>query len=308
MILLILMKLMKLEGAISMKKTFLTLSVSAVLLLSACNDKDNVKIEPKAATQTQVATEQKTEFPALNVKTVDIFNKGETIEIPSNKGEKEQASLFTYVNLAETQVAWLNQLLLNTQYKQGINYLKHLNQINETQESQPEVLPTILSKANLTQLFTLIHQRSLEVAKKNGNRGMEFAVQTTYLGQKNNWVGFHNTIYSYEGGAHGIEISEYLNIDVDKQSLVTLDQLIDKKDQPAILNALWKVYDDLSKEANFNTNYIEKTDFYISPDFYFDQDGVNFVYQPYALFPYAFGEITLTLPWEQQEAELIKFE
>lgn len=137
---------------------------------------------------------------------------------------------------------------------------------------------------------------------------MEFAVQTTYLGQKNNWVGFHNTIYSYEGGAHGIEVSEYLNIDVDKQSLVTLDQLIDKKDQPAILDALWKVYDDLSKEANFNTNYIEKADFYISPDFYFDQDGVNFVYQPYALFPYAFGEITLTLPWEQEEAELIKFE
>ena len=51
--------------------------------------------------------------------------------------------------------------------------------------------------------------------------------------------------------------------------------------------------------------FIEKNQFYISPNFLFDIDGMTFIYQPYEIGPYSMGNIELKLSWNQLK-EIIK--
>ncbi|MFZ7157555.1 RsiV family protein [Avibacterium gallinarum] len=84
---------------------------------------------------------------------------------------------------------------------------------------------------------------------------------------------------------------------------MTLEKLVSQENQPKLRNVLWKVHtQDLEQgEAPFTS----LEDFYISPEFYFDQEGIHFVYPPYELNSYAEGERTLDLYWGQTEIELL---
>ncbi|MFZ7274074.1 RsiV family protein [Avibacterium avium] len=280
-----------------MKKTLLPLLIVAAFGLSACNEQNKTAEKP----QVQASEKISQNFPALRVENSIIFDKHETLPLKLESGDTIDAQITTFVNVLETQVPWLNQLLIANQYEDGLSYFK----LNYTQPANADIKPKANpSKQDLEQLFAKIHQEGIQSIKANGNWGAEFAVHLSYVGQKNNWVVFRKEIYTYSGGAHGLQVGGYLNIDVEKQAVLSLDDLIDKKDQPALSEKLWKIYTALPE--NQGDIYADKSDFYISPEFYFDQNGLNFVYPPYALFPYAYGETTLTLPWYSDEMKLIK--
>ncbi|SUB24409.1 RsiV family protein [Avibacterium avium] len=280
-----------------MKKTLLPLLIVAALGLSACNEQNKNAEKP----QVQASEKISQNFPALRVENSIIFDKHETLPLKLESGDKIDAQITTFVNVPETQVPWLNQLLLTKQYEAGVDYLESDDTPLTDAEIQAQANP---SKQDLEQLFARIHQDAIQSVKVDGSWGAEFAVHLSYVGQKNNWVVFRKEIYTYSGGAHGLQVGGYLNIDVEKQAVLSLDDLIDKKDQPALSETLWKIYTALPE--NQGDIYADKANFYISPEFYFDQNGLNFVYPPYALFPYAYGETTLTLPWHSDEMKLIK--
>ncbi|MFU2076989.1 DUF3298 and DUF4163 domain-containing protein [Avibacterium endocarditidis] len=280
-----------------MKKTLLPLLIVAAFGLSACNEQNKNAEKP----QVQASEKISQNFPALRVENSIIFDKHESLPLKLESGDKIDAQITTFVNVPETQVPWLNQLLLIKQYEAGVDYLESDDTPLTDAEIQAQANP---SKQDLEQLFARIHQDAIQSVKVDGSWGAEFAVYLSYVGQKNNWVVFRKEIYTYSGGAHGLQVGGYLNIDVEKQAVLSLDDLIDKKDQPALSEILWKIYTALPE--NQGDIYADKANFYISPEFYFDQNGLNFVYPPYALFPYAYGETTLTLPWHSDEMKLIK--
>lgn len=285
-----------------MKKLLIPLFVAATLSLAACNDQNQTATTVKSQAQT---SEEKNlqNFPALHVKDVTVFDKDQVVPV-SLDGVKTESHVNTFVNLSETQVPWLNELLISKQYEEGLNYFTEFTESSNQNSNEDLKANATPSKQNLMDLFAKIHKHSIESVQESGSIGSELVLHMSYIGQRNNLVTFRNDIYTYSGGAHGLQIGSYLNINVEKQSVISLDDIIDKKDQPTLLKALWEIYSNLPE--NSDGTFTEKQDFTISPQFYFDQNGINFIYPPYALFPFVYGETRLTLPWDSDEANLIK--
>ena len=154
-------------------------------------------------------------------------------------------------------------------------------------------------KAQLLKAFEKDFNDSLAEVRDGPVSGMEVSAELRYLGQRDNIVSFSVFNYSFSGGAHGLFATTYINIDVDKKSIITLDKLMTKANQTKAKALLWDAYllespvDENGKRETFTA----KADFDISNQFYFTNDGIVFSYAPYELGPFADGEKTLTLPW-----------
>ncbi|MFU2059252.1 DUF3298 domain-containing protein [Avibacterium volantium] len=286
-----------------MNKTVLALSFSAIFLLSACDDKQVAELQQKLQQAEKMQQSQQQEinqlqnelnaqkslFPALQVEISPIFQKEETLTL---KNAESTATIKVSVSMPETHIEWLDELL--RQY--WGRYIQY-----EKGNEEPKL--TAITQDQLKKSLEQIYQEYREEILTEGTIGKDFSISPYYLGQRQNWLGFRVSIYNYGGGAHGFNMSHYLNVDVQQKSLITLEKLVAQENQAALLDALWKIYtQDLAKgEEPFTSRDL----FYISPEFYFDQEGVHFVYPPYALNSYAEGERTLDLYWGQTEIDLL---
>lgn len=108
----------------------------------------------------------------------------------------------------------------------------------------------------------------------------------------------------YMGGAHGLPNAEYLIFDMDLQSQIVLNDVLEKNKQGDFYNLAYdafKVY--LEQELGLKTEqdikeYGETWQFDLPENFYFDKKGINLVYQPYQMGGFAQGFIELNLPYE----------
>lgn len=271
-----------------MKKSLIGLALSSLLLLSACEDEaltEKLLQAERTIIQLKVelAKQQKTQgFPVLQPKTLTLFDKKETIKFAANLNEKTndaQAEIAASLRILDTGIEWLDQL--------------------QMQQTSKQITQNAVEGKRVTQ--EMLRQQMEQQCQKMGNEviaeqlfnGESFELDTTLVGQRENVVTLRQTRDTYLGGVHGMRESFYLNFDVEKQRLITLETLAPKQAQGELTDTLWRIY----KDDFANGWAIEKADFNISPEFYFNQNGVNFVYPPYILGSYAEGEITLTLSW-----------
>ncbi|WP_048736316.1 RsiV family protein [Necropsobacter massiliensis] len=291
-----------------MPKSVPALLIIAVLL-SACHDEEASRLQQQlrqsqqTISRLQAATEKaqteltqlKADVPALQVKITELFNQQAQIEFNAkaeNNPDIAQATVNTCDYLPETGVQWLDNLLIKKQY----GYL-----INFDEKSQPE--SDNPGKADLIKLLESIHTRAVNEIKQEPTPGFDLCINANYLGQRQNVVSFEEALSTYNGGAHGMHYLFYTNIDINKKAIIGLDDLVVTGARPRLTEFLWKDYID--NVINGEPPFIAKEDFHISPQFYFSPEGIHFVYPPYALNAYAYGDVTLILPWGAIEENLI---
>lgn len=290
-----------------MKHNIPAMMIATILTLSACKDNDTAKkfqlaeqqiIQLKADLDKSRSElnklngellKMRSEIPLLKTKIVPLFHK--QAEFKANQKQLETArydksSIHYEVNTIETGIEWLDNLL----YEQQIE--KKFGQ---------KINPLIPNKTRFLAILEEHYAQDHELIQQFDTQGIEYLIHTSYLGQRENIATF-NIFRHYDfGGAHPFYLNEYLPIDLETKSLITLDDLFEPSKQTTVKDILWKEY-LIINEVHINPQketelYINKEDFFLAESFYFNHEGINFVYSPYSIGPYAQGEITLTIDW-----------
>lgn len=260
-----------------MKKTLLAALIGSAVLLSACQDKDaQAKIEQLNQTVAQLTAENtqlKNTPAALFPEKLVIFDKTETVTYPADKEnelEESQGEIKFHFSTLKTNINWLDKLLLEWSIS------------GNTTE-------------NLEKNFNNTKKEMLEYRLGSS----EQTASLNFIGQKERLATFSRYDYTYAGGAHGMFSESYFIVDLLDHKVLTLQDFFSDKNK--LENILWETY------VNSNaTPFINKSDFYVSNDFYFASDGVHFVYPPYAIGPFVEGIMEIKLPWfEVSRLELI---
>ena len=106
----------------------------------------------------------------------------------------------------------------------------------------------------------------------------------------------------YTGGAHGIYMSTFLNLDLKTLSPIRLDDLFEGDYKETLTDLLWKqlmadnnvgtrqALEDMGYATTGNLEPIEN--FYLAPT------GITFYYNVYEIAPYVMGTTQITLSYE----------
>lgn len=106
----------------------------------------------------------------------------------------------------------------------------------------------------------------------------------------------------YTGGAHGIYMTTYLNMDLLHIRPIRLEDLFVEDYQDALTDLLWnqlmadhgaKTREELEDMGYGSTGEIAPTE-----NFYLEKDGITFFYNVYEITPYAMGAVQIKLPYE----------
>ena len=264
------------------KKLFLLL-LSSLFLLSACEQ--------------QVAS-AKSSFPSLQTKNVTLFEKSEQVRFEPNDGEDyfsddepTEAELNYFFNSVETGVQWLDNSIIR-------EILVTLNQDNELSDKiDLNIVKKGEEKTVLLNKLQKNYDEELYKLKEGGYLGTVYSIETTYIGQRQNIITFSQVRNVYLGGPHGTYSTRYLNFDVDKKTLLSLNDVFPRDNQKKLKDLLWENYKAKTTSTENENTFISKEKFHISTEFYFSPDGINFVYAPAVLTPFEKGETTLQLYW-----------
>ncbi len=112
------------------------------------------------------------------------------------------------------------------------------------------------------------------------------------------------SLYSYQGGAHGSYASVYLNFSPRTGKLLHLQDLISPNHMTAFMQVAKKHFDRaISEEALTEEDFwFPEEGFYVPEVFGLLPEGMTFVYGIYEIAPYAAGEITFTIPYKELQA------
>ncbi|ADV44563.1 DUF3298 and DUF4163 domain-containing protein [Bacteroides helcogenes] len=106
----------------------------------------------------------------------------------------------------------------------------------------------------------------------------------------------------YTGGAHGIYMSTFLNIDLRTLSPVRLDDLFVSDYKEALTDLLWNQLMADNKVATRqeleDMGYATTGDLEPTENFYISGEGITFYYNVYDIAPYVMGPVKITLPYE----------
>ena len=264
------------------KKLFL-LILSSLFLLYACE---------------QQVDSAKSSFPSLQTKNVTLFEKSEQVRFEPNDGEDyfsddepTEAELNYFFNSVETGVQFLDNSIIR-------EILVTLNQDNELSDKiDLNIVKKGEEKTVLLNKLQKNYDEELYKLKEGGYLGTVYSIETTYIGQRQNIITFSQVRNVYLGGPHGTYSTRYLNFDVDKKTLLSLNDVFPRDNQKKLKDLLWENYKAKTTSTENENTFVSKEKFHISTEFYFSPDGINFVYAPAVLTPFEKGETTLQLYW-----------
>lgn len=310
-----------------MKKSLLSLLVSSIFVLSACNEQETQALTQKlkeaeqtitqlkadveksqqalnaykAETETKLAEAEKAKLnvPYLKVDIESLFKKSETIKLKNNEF-RDEVMIDYFVSIPKTQFDWLDNLVIR-QILNNYNFDMTKDEANDLHNRKIDVNKVTGSeREELLKWIEKSYAEDLEAIKDGFN--IDQTIRTSYLGQRENIVTFSQLFYSYAGGAHGMFGTNYINIDVNTQRIITLNTLVTKANQDKLKELLWQQYEYRNQALSTHGEAVEpftsKKDFGVVDNFYFGDDGVTFVFPVYAIGAYAEGEIELTVSWD----------
>lgn len=139
---------------------------------------------------------------------------------------------------------------------------------------------------------------SVPPVDNTGIRLLEQTVSVKAVNVNSRYAVFEIYHYMYGGGAHPIYSSSFVNFDVKQGKVLTFDDIImsDKKDDlvAAIKDSLRGRYDADSDEQLQETSGInlDAIGYALeSPNFYFNDYGIVFYFNPYEIGPWAIGAV-----------------
>lgn len=128
----------------------------------------------------------------------------------------------------------------------------------------------------------------------------QLSVTPNYIGHINDVELIRIDSYEFTGGAHGLPYSEHLMFDQKLKRQIKLNDILITGKKPkfeALAKAAYKkwvseFYDDIQ-------DYEKTWPFSLTDNVTLTDKGVDIVYQPYAIAPYAAGMPTLSIPYQQ---------
>jgi len=122
------------------------------------------------------------------------------------------------------------------------------------------------------------------------------------------FLSYQVTTYTYSGGAHGETLTKVGVLDL--QTLYPLN-LLDIFDLDILPLVAEKIQQQLMKDNDCKTPE-DLTEYFIDPasvtateNFFIDQRGMNWIYDPYEIAPYAMGTIRVSVPWTELRSLLL---
>ena len=129
-------------------------------------------------------------------------------------------------------------------------------------------------------------------------KGMEGHVQL-YGG---NLLVYRISYNEYTGGAHGVYMTSYLNLQLDTLTPIYLDDLFVPNYKDALTDLLWNqlMADNqvTTHEELENMGYTSIGELTPTENFFIDSDGITFHYNIYDIAPYVMGAIQIKLPYD----------
>lgn len=109
----------------------------------------------------------------------------------------------------------------------------------------------------------------------------------------------------YTGGAHGIYMSTFLNLDLRTLAPIRLDDLFAGDYKEQLTDLLWNQLMADNKVATRqeleDMGYVTTGDLTPTENFYLGKDGITFYYNVYDIAPYVMGPVKITLPYEMMQ-------
>ncbi|MGR3900462.1 DUF3298 and DUF4163 domain-containing protein [Psychrobacter sp. 1176_08] len=128
----------------------------------------------------------------------------------------------------------------------------------------------------------------------------ELIVTPNYLGHVGDAELFEIESYSYTGGAHGMSYSEYLIFDPSTKKQIKLDDMLVTGKKSRFKTLAYNAYKTWVKTFDNDVSSYEKNwPFTLSDNVTLTDKGIDILYQPYAIGPYASGMPTLSIPYSQ---------
>ena len=290
-----------------MKKLLVSALAVAGLTLTGCNDEEKNILSEQVKKQTQTIEQLKAQVNTLQRQVLDLaenqairvepevlFEKSETIKFDNkspNSLAPEEAEVKISVKSLKANMDWLTDLLVNELIRQF------------TAEGKVK----IENKQQFIEYLQTHYADNVKEVKEFELIGISTNVDVEYLGQRENIATFTMGYHHYSGGAHGMYSTQFVNVDLDKKTIIRLDNVFTKAQQNKVKALLWEIYQNESRGDNGERqeSFTAKADFYLSDNFYFSQDGIVFVYPLYALGPYAEGEKELRLSLYDNEVKAL---
>ncbi len=109
----------------------------------------------------------------------------------------------------------------------------------------------------------------------------------------------------YTGGAHGIYMTTYLNMDLRRLSPIRLEDLFVSDYSEALTDLLWNqlMADNkaTTRQELEDMGYATTGDLEPTENFYLGKEGITFYYNVYEIAPYVMGPIKITLPYDAMQ-------
>lgn len=109
----------------------------------------------------------------------------------------------------------------------------------------------------------------------------------------------------YTGGAHGIYMASFLNMDLGLMRPLRLDDVFVGEYQEVLTDLIWnqlmadnnaKTRNELEDMGYGSTGEIAPTE-----NFYLDKEGITFYYNVYDITPYAMGPVVVSIPFQMMQ-------
>lgn len=117
--------------------------------------------------------------------------------------------------------------------------------------------------------------------------------------------------YVYMGGAHGINTRTFYNFNLEGGELLSEKSLFIESYQTALTHLLLESLMESNSEVG-NKVLLESSDYFVESivpnnNFYITNNGIVYLFNPYEIAPYVFGETELFIEKERLEAFLSEF-
>lgn len=128
----------------------------------------------------------------------------------------------------------------------------------------------------------------------------EDKVNGVFTGRYKDWLNYLLTYYSFRGGAHGIQTMTPVVFDKGTGAVITQDKLFVPGYEAPVSNLLREAVEkSLEEEAPELVSLLEVETIVPNGNFSVSADGIQWIFQPYEIGPYALGIVMATLSWEQ---------
>ncbi len=127
----------------------------------------------------------------------------------------------------------------------------------------------------------------------------EDRITGAFGGSFKGWRNYILTYYSYKGGAHGIQTVSPIVFDKDGNIVTEDDIFADGWRAPVTGLLRQAVLSSMEKEAEELAGLVEEELIVPNGNFSVSDSGMEWVFQPYEVGPYALGIVSASLSWKQ---------